>query len=68
MHKIWFSAAFAFVFLLPATLQAEQSSRQDFEDFCEAFEGRWVGEVTIDADNDPKFGRPGAQPAETDQG
>jgi hypothetical protein len=37
---------------------AQESSRDDFKEFCQAIEGRWIGEVTWVADW-PGFGKKG---------
>jgi hypothetical protein len=41
---LWMAAVGAVVFGWP--VYGQESTRQDFEEFCRAFEGRWVGEVT----------------------
>lgn len=52
-------ATIALVFLgLTAPLCAQESSREDFQKFCEAWKGRWVGDVTWVADW-PAYGKRG---------
>ena len=46
------------VALLAVPALAQKSTRQDFRDFCHAWEGRWVGSVTWVADI-PGFGKRG---------
>lgn len=42
------SLAFVAVFAAPASTQ--ESSREDFQEYCKAVQGRWVGDVTWVAD------------------
>lgn len=49
-------ALLAIVLSMPAA--AQESSRQDFDDFCQAWEGRWVSQRTLAID-DPGFGEAG---------
>ena len=39
-----------FLAVLASPAYSQESSREDFRDFCKAFEGRWVGDVTWVAD------------------
>ena len=50
------SLALAAVFAAPASTQ--ESSREDFQEFCKANQGRWVGDVTWVMDV-PGFGKKG---------
>jgi hypothetical protein len=45
---------------LSAPVFAQESTREDFQDFCRAWEGRWVGNVTWVADL-PGFGKKAEQ-------
>ena len=45
-------------FIATSGLLAQTSNRADFEDYCKAFEGRWVGHVTWIADW-PGYGKKG---------
>ncbi|TWU24462.1 hypothetical protein [Novipirellula artificiosorum] len=52
-----FVLSVAFVTLLTAPFSfAQESSRQDFDDFCKAWQGRWVGDLALNSD-DPQFGK-----------
>jgi hypothetical protein len=46
------------VAVLAAQASAQESTRQDFHEFCKAIQGRWVGDVTWVADW-PGFGKRG---------
>ena len=53
---LWMAAVGAMVCGWPAF--GQESTRRDFEEFCRAWEGRWVGEVTWIADW-PSLGKEG---------
>lgn len=46
------------VLLLAAPVLAQESSRADFDEFCEAHKGIWVGDIEL-ADDMPGFGKQG---------
>lgn len=46
------------VAILASNVFAQESTREDFREFCEAIQGRWVGDVTWVADW-PGFGKKG---------
>ena len=56
--KISFATAAVLVFTLSMPLVAQESTRQDFDDFCQAWVGRWMSERTL-VDDEPGFGNEG---------
>jgi hypothetical protein len=46
------------VIIFSGQVSAQKSTRQDFDDFCRAWEGRWVCEQTLVADS-PGIGKKG---------
>ncbi len=50
MKSTALSALVTFSLLLSTPVLAQESSRADFEEFCKAMEGRWVGDVVWIAD------------------
>lgn len=57
MKVVVLSSALLVAFLASPVL-AQESSRKDFQEFCKAMEGRWVGDVTWVADW-PAYGKRG---------
>ena len=61
MKKIALFTALVGIYLVgPSAPEAlgQQSTRADFNEYCQAFKGRWVGDVTLVADW-PAFGKRG---------
>ncbi len=44
------SVFLASILLLPVSAHAQQSTRQDFEEFAALMEGRWIGEIVLSTD------------------
>lgn len=56
--KTSFAIAALLVLILSMPSVAQESTRQDFDDFCRAWAGRWVSERTVTID-EPGFGQKG---------
>jgi hypothetical protein len=56
--KLRTSTTALLVAVFAAPVFAQESTRDDFREFCQAWQGRWVGDVTWVADF-PGFGRKG---------
>ncbi|MBC8875739.1 MAG: hypothetical protein H8E44_40450 [Planctomycetes bacterium] len=54
-------AAFLVIAISASAVFGQTTTREDFEDFCQIMQGRWLGEITLVTDM-PGLGRAGEKP------